>query len=113
MGYPAKYSPEVRYARDRYNVQKHSAVKKRNIPFEITFEEWYQIWLDSGHWEERGRGGYVMARKGDKGPYAVGNVDIKHHIDNMHDTIGMKRKPRTAEHISAIKEALRKKYESV
>ena len=51
-----------------------------------------------------------MARKGDKGPYAIGNVEIKHHIDNMHDTIGMKRKPRTAEHIAAIKEGLRKRY---
>lgn len=107
----ARYSPEIRYARDRYNVQKHSAVKKRNIAWEITFEEWYQIWLDSGHWKERGRGGYVMARHGDKGPYRADNVEIKHHIDNMHDTLGMKRKPRTAEHIAAIKEGLRKRYE--
>lgn len=46
--------------------------------FLLTFEEWINIWLDSGHLEERGhcRGQYVMARFGDKGPYAVGNVKI-------------------------------------
>ncbi len=100
-----KLSPEVQDARTRYNVQKHHAIKKRNISFDLTFEEWYKIWLDSGRWQERGRGGYVMARFGDKGPYAIGNVEIKHHIDNMHDTKGMKRKPRTAEHMANIRKA--------
>jgi hypothetical protein len=106
MACTARYTTEIRYARDRYNVQKHCAVKRRGIGWEITFEEWYKFWLDSGHWEERGRGGYVMARYGDKGPYAIGNVEIKHHVENMHDTKGMKRKPRTEEHMAKISKAL-------
>lgn len=39
--------------------------------------EWWTIWQMSGRWEERGRGhGYMMCRKGDVGPYALGNVVI-------------------------------------
>jgi hypothetical protein len=52
--------------------------KGRGIRFRMTFEEWCQIWNDSGHWHERGwrRGTYCMARFGDKGAYEVGNVKI-------------------------------------
>lgn len=35
-----------------YNVHKQSA-KKRNIPWELTFEEFKQIWIESGHWDEK------------------------------------------------------------
>jgi hypothetical protein len=52
---------------------------QRGILFLLTFPEWWEIWQASGHWHERGkgRGQYVMARKGpDIGPYAVGNVEI-------------------------------------
>lgn len=67
-----------------YIVQRAQA-KHRNIPFLLTFEEWFKIWLDSGHLHERGcrRGQYVMARFGDKGPYAVGNVAIITSADNL------------------------------
>jgi hypothetical protein len=55
-----------------------AGAKTRGIPFLLTFEEWWQIWQDSGHWEERGNlsGQYVMCRNADQGPYAVGNVRI-------------------------------------
>lgn len=55
-----------------------SNAKFRGIGFELAFEHWLKIWLDSGHLAERGnkRGQYCMARFGDKGPYAVGNVKI-------------------------------------
>ena len=96
------FSPEIRFARDRYNQQKHMAVKKRNIPFEITFAEWYDIWMKSGHWEERGRSGYVMSRHNDTGPYAVGNVEIKHTSENAFDRRGIKYPPRTEEHLRKI-----------
>lgn len=50
----------------------------RGIGFLLTFEQWFQIWHDSGHIDERGRSlhQYQMARYGDVGPYAVGNVRI-------------------------------------
>lgn len=69
----------------KYRRQKYSA-KYRGIPFELTFDEWMKIWTGSGHWHERGRGkGYVMARFGDKGPYAIGNVKIITNAENRRE----------------------------
>ena len=59
--------------------QKHRVQSKhRGIKFLFTFEEWLNIWTDSGQFHNAGkhRGQYHMARYGDKGPYAVGNVRI-------------------------------------
>lgn len=63
--------------RTRFHEHKHSAAQ-RGIAFLLTFEEWLKIWEDSGHLAQRGnrKGCYQMARYGDKGPYAVGNVRI-------------------------------------
>jgi hypothetical protein len=60
------------------------SARGRKIPFLFTFEEWWKIWQDSGHWEERGKRAdqYCMARFGDKGPYAVGNVRIITKLEN-------------------------------
>lgn len=56
--------------------QKNSA-KTRGIDWNIKLWDWWTIWQESGHWEERGRGhGYVMCRFADKGAYEVGNVYI-------------------------------------
>lgn len=44
------------------------------------------MWKRSGHWEERGNktsAGYVMARNGDAGAYADGNVSIVTHAENV------------------------------
>lgn len=61
----------------RFDTHKSNA-KSRGIEFLLTFEQWFKIWTDSGHLHERGNRGhqYCMARLGDKGPYAVGNVKI-------------------------------------
>lgn len=61
----------------RFNRQKANA-KQRGVEWQLTFEEWWQIWQESGKWEERGTGekNYCMSRKHDDGPYAVGNVRI-------------------------------------
>jgi NUMOD3 motif-containing protein len=60
------------------------SANERGIPFLLTFEQWWRIWQDSGHWEDRGRGRnqYCMARFGDKGPYAIGNVRIITVLEN-------------------------------
>lgn len=73
--------PEGKYVRHRLNA------KQRGIPFQLTFEEWWSIWQKSGHWHERGHGGkhYVMARFGDKGPYAIDNVKIITNDENMRE----------------------------
>lgn len=78
----------VKYRR-RYNVQKGDA-KRRLIPFLLTFDEWMSIWSKSGHLDDVGcfDGQYCMARYGDKGPYAVGNVRIctinENHSEKRH-----------------------------
>ena len=72
--------------RASYTRQKGRA-KERGIPFLLTLEEWLSIWESSGHLGERGvgKGQYVMARNGDKGPYAVGNVKIITTGDNARE----------------------------
>jgi hypothetical protein len=60
-----------------YREQRNQAAT-RQIPFLLTRYEWFQIWENSGFLELRGhrKGQYCMARFGDVGPYAVGNVKI-------------------------------------
>ena len=66
-----------------YNKHKCSAAR-RGIPFLLTFNEWVLIWTDSGKREQRGRfsAEYCMARHGDSGPYAIGNVRICTNKEN-------------------------------
>lgn len=62
--------------------QKNNA-KHRGIGWELKFWQWWTIWQQSGHWDDRGRGqGYAMCRVGDAGPYAAGNVYIATSIQN-------------------------------
>lgn len=82
---------ELKVARKAYNL--HANVNKyhrfdRNghqIAFKLTFEEWLNFWLESGHWFERGRrrGQYVMSRIDDLGDYELGNIVIKLHSENV------------------------------
>jgi hypothetical protein len=53
----------------------------------LTFDEWWSIWEQSEHWHERGvgRGKYCMARFGDCGPYAIGNVKIIPQEENVRE----------------------------
>lgn len=84
MSYYEKYvkayqkTPKGRFVTQKANAQR------RDIPWELTFEQWWQLWKESGKWEQRGRtyGCYVMARLNDEGPYALGNVRIILHQKN-------------------------------
>lgn len=69
-----------------FGLQKRNAAS-RGIAWELTLWQWWQIWQQSGHWPDRGRGsgGYQMCRKGDQGPYAVDNVYIAPGITNIQD----------------------------
>jgi len=62
---------------NRYLSHKYNA-NKRGIDFTISFPDWYKIWVDSGHMDDRGigKGKFVMSRFKDLGPYEVGNVEI-------------------------------------
>lgn len=65
----------------KYEVQK-ATTKRRGIKWALTFKQWWTIW--EPHWHNRGRNAsnYVMARKGDVGPYSVGNVYITTASEN-------------------------------
>ena len=65
-------------SKQQYHNHKARA-KRKQIPFELTFDEWLHIWTESGHYDNKGtkRGQYVMSRYGYKGGYTIGNVHIQ------------------------------------
>lgn len=88
--------------------QKVNAVM-RGIEFAMTFAEWWSVWQQSGHWHERGRGqGYVMARNGDSGPYAIGNVHICTQSQNSKESF-----IKTPAHVRAAKRAANPNAKSI
>jgi hypothetical protein len=64
--------------KNKYWTQKACA-KRRGIKFNLSFDDWWNIWQQSGKWSDRGckKGQYVMSRYKDTGPYEVGNVFIE------------------------------------
>lgn len=67
--------------------QQHKNAKARGVGWELTFRQWVSIWEASGkeHLRGRGAGRYCMARIGDSGPYAIGNVEIVSNAQNVRD----------------------------
>jgi hypothetical protein len=67
----------------KYRFQKNSA-HRRNIPWEFTFELWWEVWEKSGKWEQRGQRAdqYCMCRYNDVGPYSPSNVYISTTSEN-------------------------------
>lgn len=74
---------ELSQARIKYSNHK-SRAGRNGIGWEFTFDSWLDMWVKSGKWKKRGvqLGQYVMARKGDKGPYSPDNVRIMTNSDN-------------------------------
>ena len=89
---------DTRIAKRKYHAHKGVA-KQRGIPFKLTYEEWITLWINSGHWEDRGagKGKYCMSRVNDIGPYEIGNVFIQLFEQNFSDAI--KGKKKSQEHI--------------
>jgi hypothetical protein len=83
--------------------QQRGNAKLRGVAFELTAEEWWKIWQDSGKFEQRGQRShqYCMARFGDVGPYAVGNVEIITMCQN--NTIGSAGRRHSPETIKKMK----------
>lgn len=92
----------TRAVRRAFQGHKDTATQ-RGIPFLLTFEEWWEIWQQSGHWHQRGRkrGQYCMARCGDRGAYEASNVRIvtiaQNHAEWRLSQPRIIRKPRTEE----------------
>lgn len=95
----------LRKLRVRFCAQ-NSCADDRGIDFALSFGQWLDIWIASGKLLQRGRhrGDYVMARMGDCGPYAPGNVEIILHVDNIRQFhLGKIVAPETCRKISAAK----------
>lgn len=80
-----QYAAEGRAYRSpiRAFIQQRNSAHRRGIGWDLTFSQWWAIWSVSGKWNERGRDGYVMCRKGDTGPYAASNVFIATSVENV------------------------------
>lgn len=67
-----------------------SGAEKRGIPWRLTLDEYVTLWAPYQHL--RGSADYAMCRTGDTGDYALGNVRIDTHAQNMTDVfIGSSR----------------------
>ena len=68
----------------RFSRQKDHA-KNRGIDWELSFEEWWEIWEASGKYAQRGRGKgkYCMCRYGDTGSYSKDNFYIDEWCNNI------------------------------
>lgn len=71
--------PLIAYAEQRANAMR------RAVPFLLSFSEWWHFWKD--HYPRRGarEQDFCMARKGDQGPYALGNVYLATTAQNRRD----------------------------
>lgn len=70
----------------RFRDRKNNAIS-RGIDWKLTFKEWWEFWQESGKWEQHGRGAdsYCLARQGDTGAYALGNIEIITNRQNGRD----------------------------
>lgn len=79
------------FGRDRTPIsaftKQRSRAAARGIDWKLSLWEWWVIWSSSGKWDKRGKGGYVMCRDGDVGPYSVGNVRIDHCGENAREAL--------------------------
>lgn len=58
-----------------YHNQRQSA-RRDGTAWNLTLWQWWTIWKDSGKWEERGRGKYVLGRLDKTGQFCVDNVAV-------------------------------------
>lgn len=75
---------QIARLKQKFRNQRQSTVNRidksgKPIIFKLTFEEWLDLWVTSGHLDKMGRnaGCYVMSRRNDLGNYEMGNVFIQ------------------------------------
>jgi len=71
-------------AKGKYRSQASKAAT-RGIEWQLTFEQWWNWWQQTGRWSERGAtiGKYCMCRYGDIGPYSLDNIYLDLHRENV------------------------------
>jgi hypothetical protein len=95
--------------RHKYACHKSKA-KARGIPFNLTYEQWWNIWQSSGKWDERGPGlnQYVMSRINDQGGYELNNVIIQLASQNKIEGNLGRKIPRSKEHQKKLTASIKK-----
>lgn len=78
-------SPQVRYQQQKRNASF------RNIPWQLSFAEWWAIWEPKWHLRGKRANGFVMARYGDTGGYEVGNVKLITLAENTGEQYNYRR----------------------
>ena len=79
---------------NKYNTHKANA-KRREIPFELTYEQWLEIWGDKISLMGRKKGQLGMLRTRDEGGYSLGNVRIGTHKENTQEAAVAKKVQRS------------------
>jgi len=69
-----------------YDDHKRHALD-RGIGWQISYEDWLELWLNSNKWTQRGKtkGKYQMCRYGDTGAYNIKNCYIGSVEQNQED----------------------------
>jgi len=90
-GRPKLYENDlIRKYKHKFDCQKHTATKVRNIGWHFTFEEWLAWWGDDIVYRGKTAGKLCMARNNDCGDY---------HPDNVHKaTVEANHKEKTGLH---------------
>ena len=69
--------------------KQRSRAKSRKIDWQLTFDQWMDIWDNSGQWENMGKGVglFMMCRVKEPGPYSIENVYIGTGKQNQADRL--------------------------
>jgi len=72
--------------REKYTGMRFHS-EERGIDFNLSYEEFLEMWLESGKWELRGKHkeAYQLCRYHDEGAYSVNNCYIGTVQQNQHD----------------------------
>lgn len=75
---------KLKYKAHRQRCKYRKDKLGNQIEMRLTYEQWLNVWLESGHLLEMGSGAgkYCMSRHNDTGHYEIGNVSIKLHTLN-------------------------------
>lgn len=89
----------------KFYEQRYQAINKRNIEWDLTFEQWLNWWGEDIIDRGSGKGKLNMCRFNDTGPYSLENIYKGTHEDNIISAhTGMKRTP---EHVAILTEQLK------
>jgi len=66
-------------------VEQKNKMIRRGADWQLTLQQWWEIWQESGHWNERGKEAhnYVLARIDTSGPYSVDNVRVRRQNEKL------------------------------